>query len=117
MIITLCGSTQFKEDYIEMCRQLEYNGHTVLTGCTFTHADNLELSPEERIHLDNAQKHRISICDAIFVINKDNYIGENTYSDIDWAQRNKKEVYFLVNPNPEEDKEEEKTPTTEPTIE
>jgi hypothetical protein len=35
------------------------------------------------------------LSDAIFVINKDRYIGESTFSEIDWAQRLKKEVYFL----------------------
>jgi len=33
--------------------------------------------------------------DAIFVINKDGYIGESTYSEIDWANRMKKQIFFL----------------------
>ena len=44
--------------------------------------------------------------DAIFVINKDQYIGESTYSEIDWAQRMKKDVYFLEEPNQEEEAKE-----------
>jgi len=47
--------------------------------------------------------------DAIFVVNVNGYIGESTYGEIDWAQRMKKEVYFLVNP-----KEEEKTEEIKP---
>jgi len=62
---------------------------------------------EEKIRLDNLHKEKINMSDAIFVINKDGYIGESTYSEIDWAQRMKKEVYFLENPNPEEEKKEE----------
>jgi len=45
--------------------------------------------------------------DAIFVVNKDGYIGESTYGEIDWADAHKKELYFLVDPNP---KQEEATP-------
>lgn len=45
--------------------------------------------------------------DAIFVVNVDGYIGESTYSEIDWATRMKKQIFFLIEPSkPEEDTEE-----------
>lgn len=114
MIITLCGSTKFKNEFEEIAKKFALEGHTVLSVNLFAHADNIELTPEQKIILDNAHKEKISISDAIFVINKDGYIGESTYSEIDWAQRMKKQVYFLENPNPEEEKtEENKEETTE----
>jgi hypothetical protein len=42
----------------------------------------------------------INNSDAIFVVNVDKYIGEATYSMLDWATRMKKEVYFLEEINP-----------------
>lgn len=107
MIITLCGSTKFKNEFEEVAKNLALEGHAVLSVNMFHHADNLELTTEQKIRLDNAHKEKINASDAIFVINKDGYIGESTFSEIDWAQRMKKEIYFLENPNPEEEKTEE----------
>lgn len=103
MIITLCGSTKFKNEFEEVAKNLALEGHAVLSVNMFHHADNLELTTEQKIRLDNAHKEKINASDAIFVINKDGYIGESTFSEIDWAQRMKKEIYFLENPNPEEE--------------
>lgn len=95
MIITLCGSTKFKDEFLEVQKQLTLQGHIVLSVGMFGHADGIELSREEKIRLDNLHKEKINMSDAIFVINKDNYIGESTYGEIDWANRMNKEIYFL----------------------
>ena len=95
MIITLCGSTRFKTEYEEIAKNLALQGHAVLSVNLFAHADNIELTTEEKIRLDNAHKQKINISDAIFVINKDQYIGESTYSEIDWAERMGKQIFFL----------------------
>lgn len=95
MIITLCGSTRFKTEYEEVAKNLALQGHAVLSVNLFAHADNIELTTEEKIRLDNAHKQKINISDAIFVINKDQYIGESTYSEIDWAERMGKQIFFL----------------------
>ena len=111
MIVTLCGSTKFKKEYEDIAKDLALQGHTVLSVNMFGHADNIELTAEQKLILDNEHKQKISISDAIFVINKDNYIGESTFSEIDWAQRLGKQVYYLADPTPEEEtekKDEEK---------
>lgn len=95
MIITLCGSTRFKEEYEEVGKALALQGHTVLSVNLFAHADNIELTAEQKIRLDNAHKQKISISDAIYVINKNKYIGESTYGEIDWAERLGKQIFFL----------------------
>lgn len=97
MIITLCGSTRFKDEYEQIGKDLALQGHTVLSVNLFAHADNIELTPEQKIRLDNAHKQKINISDAIFVINKDKYIGESTYGEIDWAERLGKQIFFLEN--------------------
>lgn len=95
MIVTLCGSTRFKEEYEMVAKDLALQGHTVLSVNLFAHADNIELTTEQKIRLDNAHKQKISMSDAIYVINKNKYIGESTYSEIDWAERLGKKVFFL----------------------
>lgn len=107
MVITLCGSSRFKTEMMEVAAQLTMSNHIVLTPCIFHHADDIELTEEEKIRLDNLHREKINMSDAIFVVNKDGYIGTSTYGEIDWAQRMKKEVYFLVNPKGEEENSEE----------
>ena len=95
MIITLCGSTRFKDEFLKVQKDLTLAGHIVLSVGLFGHADNEELSTEDKIRLDNLHKEKINMSDAIFVINKDGYIGESTYGEIDWANRMKKQIFFL----------------------
>ncbi len=121
MVITICGSTRFKDEIIEVAQTLTMDNHIVLVPCVFHHADEIELTEEQKIRLDNLHKQKINMSDAIFVVNKDGYIGASTYGEIDWAQRMKKEVYFLENPNPEKEEEKEENASekeeTETTIE
>ena len=98
MIITICGSTRFKDQILASARSLTLDNHIVLAPFIFHHADDEELTQEAKIRLDNLHKEKINMSDAIFVVNVDGYIGESTYGEIDWAQRMKKEVYFLVDP-------------------
>ena len=107
MVITICGSTKFKDEMMDAARKLTLDNHIVLAPCVFFHADEKEeITTEQKLRLDNLHKQKINMSDAIFVVNVDGYIGESTYSEIDWAQRMKKEVYFLENPNPEEEETE-----------
>ena len=89
-------------------------GHIVLAPCVFHHAEDTELTTEEKIRLDNLHKEKINMSDAIFVVNVDGYIGESTYGEIDWATRMKKQVFFLVEPpKPETESEEATTDKTQ----
>ena len=100
MVITICGSSKFKNEILEAAKTLTMDNHIVLSPFIFHHADDEELTQEAKIRLDNLHKEKINMSDAIFVVNVGGYIGESTYSEIDWAQRMKKEVYFLVDPAP-----------------
>jgi len=116
MVITICGSTRFKDEILTAARNLTLDDHIVLMPNLFEHADNEELTQEQKIRLDNLHKMKINMSDAIFVVNKDGYIGESTFGEIDWAVRNKKELYFLVNPNPEEEDKEKKEENDEEVV-
>ena len=102
MVITLCGSTRFKKEIQDVARDLTLKGHIVLAPCVYHHMEeDGGLTTEDLIRLDNLHKEKINMSDAIFVVNVNGYIGESTYGEIDWASRMKKQVFFLVNPNPE----------------
>lgn len=99
MIITLCGSTRFKKEMLDVARDLTLQGHIVLTPCVFHHMEEDDaLTTEDKIRLDNLHREKINMSDAIFVVNVNGYIGESTYGEIDWASRMKKQVFFLVTP-------------------
>lgn len=109
MIITICGSTRFKDQILEVAEGLTLDGHIVMMPTVFRH-DDPNLTAEMRIRLENQHREMINKSDAIFVVNVDKYIGEATYSMLDWATRMKKEVYFLeeINPPAEETTTESK---------
>ena len=95
MVVTICGSSKFKTEILEAARNLTLQGHIVLAPAVFEHEDDIELTPEDKIRLDNIHREKINMSDAIFVVNKDQYIGESTFGEIDWADRMKKQIYFL----------------------
>lgn len=113
MVITLCGSTRFKEEFEQVARELTLAGHIVLMPGVFAHADGIELTEENKIQLDNLHKQKINMSDMIFVINKNGYIGHSTYGEIDWANKMGKKISFLeplpgeIGNNPEEVNHEE----------
>lgn len=109
MTITICGSTRFKDQILEVAEGLTLDGHIVMMPTVFRH-DDPNLTTEMRIRLENQHREMINKSDAIFVVNVDKYIGEATYSMLDWATRMKKEVYFLeeINPQTEETATESK---------
>lgn len=109
MTITICGSTRFKDQILEVAEGLTLDGHIVFMPTVFRH-DDPNLTAEMRIRLENQHREMINKSDAIFVVNVDKYIGEATYSMLDWATRMKKEVYFLeeINPPAEETTTESK---------
>lgn len=106
MVITICGSTRFKKEIEAVARDLTLQGHIVLAPCVFHHQEEEEISTEIKIQLDNLHKEKINMSDAIFVVNVDGYIGESTYGEIDWANRMKKQVFFLVEPSNKKENEE-----------
>ena len=99
MTITICGSTRFKDQILEVAEGLTLDGHIVMMPTGVRH-DDPNLTTEMRIRLENQHREMINKSDAIFVVNVDKYIGEATYSMLDWATRMKKEVYFLEEINP-----------------
>ena len=108
MIITICGSSKFKTEIMNAAANLTMQGHIVLTPCVFHHADEIELTPEQKQQLDNLHRQKISMSDAILVVNKDLYIGESTFGEIDWAQKMNKEIYFTEEmPDSKNDKADE----------
>lgn len=95
-VITLCGSTKFKEQFLEVQKQLTLKGHIVVSVGLFGHSgDNEVWKPGTKEMLDDMHKRKIDMADEIFVINVGGYIGESTKSEIAYAKETGKKVNYL----------------------
>ena len=95
-VITLCGSTRFKEDFERVNRELTLAGNIVISVGCFGHAGDT-FTDEEKVMLDDIHKRKIDMADAIYVINKNGYIGESTKSEIKYALEHGKQVMLMEN--------------------
>lgn len=99
-IVTICGSTKFKEEFMEAANKLTEEGRMFFTCGTFSHADTGK-SPEEHLGVegkaarDDLHKRKIDASEAIYVVSRDGYFGSSTKSEIDYAILNGKRVEWL----------------------
>lgn len=95
-VITLCGSTRFKEQFIEAQKRLTLAGNIVISVGLFGHSgDNEVWTDGTKEMLDDMHKRKIDMADSIYVINVGGYIGQSTKSEIEYAKKNGKEVEYL----------------------
>lgn len=97
-VITLCGSTKFKDEFLQVQKELTLEGNIVISVGLFGHADGefgKLITTEVKIMLDDIHKRKIDMADEIFVINKGRYIGESTKSEIEYAIKTGKRVNYL----------------------
>ena len=98
-VITLCGSTRFKDDFLEAQKRLTLEGNIVISVGLFGHSGDKEVwTPGTKEMLDNMHKRKIDMADAIYVINVGGYIGESTRSEIEYATKQGKTVMYLEKP-------------------
>lgn len=93
-VITLCGSTRFKEDFERVNRELTLLGNIVISVGCFGHSGDT-FTEEQKVMLDDIHKRKIDMSDAIYVINKDGYIGSSTRSEIQYALRTGKQIIYM----------------------
>lgn len=95
-VITICGSTRFKEQFLEVQKRLTLAGNIVISVGLFGHSGDAEVwTPGTKEMLDDMHKRKIDMADAIYVVNVGGYIGESTRSEIEYARSQGKEVMFL----------------------
>lgn len=95
-VITLCGSTRFKEEFMQTQKRLTLEGNIVISVGLFGHQGDTEaLNDNVKEMLDDMHKRKIDMADEIFVINKNGYIGNSTKSEINYALKTNKKVNYL----------------------
>ncbi|MCL1785905.1 MAG: hypothetical protein FWG39_02015 [Alphaproteobacteria bacterium] len=96
-IITMCGSLRFESEIRYWSERLELEGNCVLSIIYPTADDKDAYTPEQHELLDIMHKKRIDISDAVFIVNKNGYIGSSTKDEIEYAKSIGKEILFLEN--------------------
>lgn len=95
-VITLCGSTKFKDEFLQVQKDLTLKGNIVISVGLFGHSGDNEVWTEgTKEMLDDMHKRKIDMADEIFVINVNGYIGESTKSEIEYALKTNKKVNYL----------------------
>ena len=102
-VITLCGSTRFKDEFMEVQKRLTLEENIVISVGLFGHSGDDEVwenmdegtLTKTKEMLDDMHKRKIDMADEIFVINVGGYIGSSTRSEIEYAKRNGKTIEYL----------------------
>lgn len=77
--------------------KLEYEGNCVLS-VVYPAGEKKNLTQEQISLLGAAHKKRIDLADAVFIVNKNGYIGLQTSDEIEYAKKNNKEIIYMEKP-------------------
>ena len=102
-VVTLCGSTRFKDEFMEAQKRLTLGGNIVISVGLFGHSGDQEVwenmdegtLTKTKEMLDDMHKRKIDMADSIYVINVGGYIGDSTRSEIEYAKQHGKGVQYL----------------------
>jgi len=97
MIYTLCGSARFEPLFHEWNKTISMCGHCVFSLVTFPSAEGSKdwYTEQEKAKLDHIHLLKIMNSNAVFVINKDGYIGESTRREVQFAMALGKRIDWL----------------------
>ena len=103
-VVTLCGSTRFKDEFMEAQKRLTLEGNIVISAGLFGHSgdqevqENMDEGTLAKIkEMLDMHKRKIDMADSIYVINVGGYIGESTQSEIEYAQNHGKKQCIWKN--------------------
>ena len=95
-IVTLCGSLKFQKEMMNIAEKMALEGYCVLTP-VYPVSENMERTKEQLIKLKEAHFKRIELSEAILVVNINDYIGDSTRAEIDYAKKLGKEIIYYTN--------------------
>lgn len=94
-VITLCGSLKFQKEMMIVAEKMALEGNCILTP-VYPTLDNIERTEKQLIKLKEAHFKRIELSDAILVVNVNNYIGNSTNLEIEYAKKIEKEIIYYT---------------------
>ena len=92
-IITICGSLKYQNEMMDVAEKLALKGNCVLTPVY--PVSNNERTENQLKLLKEEHFKKIELSNEIMVVNVNNYIGNSTNLEIDYAKKlNKKIIYY-----------------------
>lgn len=86
-VVTLCGSTKYKDDYESVAKELELKENIiVLRTSVFSHHDGIELTKEEEERCVEKFKELMRHSDEVHAVVVNDYIGNHTRTDIEFGE-------------------------------
>ena len=85
---------KFQKEMMIVSRKMALEGYCVLTPVYSF--DDVKITYEQKTKLKEAHFKKIELSDSILVVNVDNYIGESTKLEIDYAKKLEKDVIYYT---------------------
>lgn len=95
VVVTLCGSTRFKDEFVRAAREETLAGKIVLSVGLFGHEEGLDMDGETKEMLDRLHFEKIKLSDEVLILNKGGYIGKSTRRELNFARALGKKIRFL----------------------
>lgn len=95
-VITICGSYKFKKEMDEITEKMALEGNCMLTPINLTKTNKEAYTKEEAMIIGNMHKEKIKLSDAILVVNVNDYIGDSTKREIEYAKSLNKEILYYT---------------------
>lgn len=101
LIVCLCGSTRFYDEFQQANYDLTMRGEIVLSVGFYPHAKARHVHGEgvghdsvEKVTLDELHKRKIDLANYVLVVSRDGYFGESTRGEIAYAVARERPVKF-----------------------
>lgn len=91
--ITLCGSMKFAGQMKQIAWQLETKQGFNVLQCAYNE-QNEPITDDALKHLTSAHYKKIELCDAVYIVDIDGYIGTSVEQEIAYAKEKGKELIF-----------------------
>lgn len=92
-VVCLCGSTRFREEFVEANRVLTLAGAIVLAPGVFGHSGD-PITTSDKSALDELHFRKIDMADRVVIVAPGGYIGDSTKKEIAYARATGKPLAF-----------------------
>lgn len=95
-IVTMIGSSRFREEHQRESKRLTLEGNLVIPLILYRDTDAEDaFKPNNAITLKNICDQKIELCDIVFVVNPNGYIGPRTQETIEYAKLLNKKIICM----------------------
>ena len=94
-VVTLCGSSRFRDAFEQEQRRLTLEGRIVISLGFFEQPTSPAVSAAEGVDLGELHKRKIDLSQRIHVVNVGRYIGRSTQGEIEYAERHGIAVTYM----------------------